>query len=144
MKKIVVHIYSLFLIIGLVSCNSNKGENQNGFQAEQSTKSDTRSVAKENIQIATEAKFGSGEKIFKDNGCLVCHQLNTKLVGPSLKDISTAYTGNKEDLFSFLRGNGEPVVDPAQKALMQPQIAITKKMSDAELSAVVEYILSVK
>lgn len=37
----------------------------------------------------------------KSSGCLNCHQVDTKLVGPSLKDIATKYA-DKEDASAYL------------------------------------------
>ncbi len=84
-----------------------------------------------------------GEKLFKEKNCVVCHKLDTKLIGPAVKEISKTYAGKKENLNSFLKGNSKSIIDPAQHALMEPQIAITKAMSDAERMAIVEYILSI-
>ena len=85
-----------------------------------------------------------GEKIFKDKGCVACHQLDTKLIGPAVKEISKAYAGKMENLNSFLKGTSKSIIDPAKHVLMEPQIAITKAMSDTDRTAIVEYLLSVK
>ena len=37
----------------------------------------------------------------KSSGCLNCHQVDTKLVGPSLKDIAAKYA-DKEDASAYL------------------------------------------
>ena len=37
----------------------------------------------------------------KNSGCLNCHQVDTKLVGPSLKDIAAKYA-DKEDASAYL------------------------------------------
>ncbi len=84
-----------------------------------------------------------GEKLFKEKNCAVCHQLDTKLVGPALKVISKTYAGKKEKLNSFLKGNSKSIIDPAQHAIMEPQIAITKAMSEEDRMAIVEYLLSI-
>lgn len=84
-----------------------------------------------------------GEKIFKEKNCVICHQLDTKLIGPALKEISKVYAGKKENLNSFLKGNSKSIIDPAQHAIMEPQIAITKAMSEADRMAIVEYLLSI-
>ncbi|OFX49990.1 MAG: hypothetical protein A2066_01105 [Bacteroidetes bacterium GWB2_41_8] len=92
----------------------------------------------------TEAVASVGKKLYSEKGCLVCHQLNTKLVGPSVKDIAAAYSGNKAGLTAYLKGEGKPIVDLSQASVMQPQIAITKALPADELDAIVDYILSIK
>lgn len=142
MKKIILIAVSFAtLCIVVWSCGSSPKEEQKSVQVEKAPESKPKTVVKKNTETSSETA-GRGEKLFNDNGCMVCHQLNTKMVGPSLRDISAAYAGNKEGLTAFLRGNGDAIVDPGQEALMEPQIPITQAMSDEELSAVVDYILS--
>jgi len=90
-----------------------------------------------------EEKAGvSGENIFKSKGCAVCHHPEIDTTGPSLKKISQFYKDKKQELISFLKGQGDPIVDPAKFTIMKPQINITKNMSDEELNALVDYLLS--
>ncbi len=142
MKKrmIIAGFLAVFLVVG-TSCSSPEKENQNS-KAELTTSSKTPAATKENTP--TVPKANSGENLFKNNGCVVCHQLNGKLVGPALKDVSSAYKNNKEGLTAFLKGNGKPIVDPAQAAVMQPQIAVTAAMSADDLNKLTDYILSIK
>ncbi len=79
-----------------------------------------------------------------NNGCIACHQVDKKTVGPSLKTIAASYVDKKDDMVKFLKGEGKAIVDPAQFAVMQPNLNTTKNMNDADLSALVDYMLSVK
>ncbi len=84
----------------------------------------------------------TGEDVFKAKGCAVCHHPEIDTTGPSLKKISQFYKGKREDLIKFLKGQGDPIVDPAKFTIMKPQINITKALSDEELNALVDYLLS--
>lgn len=42
----------------------------------------------------------------------------------------------------FLKGEGEPIVDPTQFEVMKANFAITKAMSDDELKALEAYVYS--
>lgn len=139
MKKYLVIAASLVLILG-ISCNST----DKGKSADITKEKSARSETLEKGPNPTKAVASSGQKLYSEKGCLVCHQLNTKLVGPSTKDIATAYSGNKAGLTAYLKGEGEAIVDPSQASLMQPQIAITKALSAEELEALVDYILSIE
>jgi cytochrome c len=130
---------SLVLIVG-VSCSSPNKEKSTSTTTEKSATSETV----EKSAKPTEVVASAGQKLYSDKGCLVCHQLNTKLVGPSVKDIAAAYSGNKAGLTAFLKGEGKAIVDPSQASVMQPQIAITKALPTDELNAIVDYILSIK
>ncbi len=131
MKKQIFNVMSLVLILG-VSCSSHKKEDS--APVKQPEKS---------IEFVQE-DVNQGQKLYNEKGCLVCHQLNTKLIGPSVKDIAAAYKGNKKGLTAYLKGEGKAIVEPAQGEIMKPQILITKALPDKELDAMVDYILSVK
>ena len=85
-----------------------------------------------------------GKQLFTANGCTACHQEKADTVGPALAKIAQAYAGKKEDLIKFLKGEGKAIVDPAKFSIMQPNLAKTKSMADGDLSALADYILSVK
>ena len=79
--------------------------------------------------LAAGAAFAqSGADVVKAKGCLNCHAVDTKKMGPSFKDIA-AKKGDPAALASKLKeGKGHPKI-PA---------------SDAELKAAIEYVLSQK
>ncbi|KOH43524.1 MULTISPECIES: c-type cytochrome [Prolixibacteraceae] len=139
MKKYSFIAVGLVLLLGLSCSSPNKG---NSIKA--ATEKSASSEIVEKKSTPTKAVSSTGQKLYSDNGCLVCHQLNTKLVGPSTKDIAAAYSGNKAGLIAFLKGESKAIVDPSQASLMQPQIAITKALPAEELEAMVDYILSIK
>ena len=85
-----------------------------------------------------------GEAIFKKKGCTSCHQPNADTVGPSLKKIAQAYAGKKDQLVKYLKGQAPAIVDPAKAAMMTAQLATIKGLSDAELEALADYILTHK
>ena len=139
MRKLTFIGASLVLLLG-VSCSSPSKEKSTTTTTEKSATSET---VEKNSKPA-EAVASVGQKLYSEKGCLVCHQLNTKLVGPSVKDIAAAYSGNKAGLTAYLKGEGKSIVDPSQASVMQPQIAITKALPADELDAIVDYILSIK
>ncbi|MGV8090736.1 MAG: c-type cytochrome [Mangrovibacterium sp.] len=142
MKKEMFIAISLILILG-ASCSSPKKDNQKNTETVQTSNPEPATTTKDTGQ-ATNKNADYGAKLYEDKGCLVCHQLNSKLVGPSIKDIAAAYSGNKEGLTAFLRGKGKAIVDPSQAAVMQPQIAITQALPADKLDAIVNYILAAK
>ena len=84
-----------------------------------------------------------GKEIFDGKGaCIACHKPDVKLIGPSLQNIAKIYKDKNGDMVTFLKGEGEPIVDPTQYALMQPNLEITKTFSDEELKALELYIYS--
>lgn len=84
-----------------------------------------------------------GKELFNGKGaCIACHQVDQKVVGPSLQDIAKIYKEKNGDMVSFLKGEGEPIVDPTQYEIMKTNFAITKAMSDNELKALKAYVYS--
>lgn len=84
-----------------------------------------------------------GEAIFNGKGaCVACHKTDVKLVGPSLQDIAKIYKEKNGDLISFLKAEGEAIVDPVQYDLMKPSLELTKTFSEEELKALEAYVYS--
>ena len=103
------------------------------------------SCKKENLNIAPNVASTkvSGKELFENKGnCTACHQINQKIIGPSIKDIGTMYKAKKASIVLFLKGEADPLVDPSQYEIMKTNFAITKSMTDEELKALEDYILS--
>jgi len=134
MKKVTFLAMSLAVIMG-TSCSSSNEEKT------EPTTTDEVAPVEEKTEVAEAI---SGKELYTAKGCVACHQLEIKTVGPSIKDIAAAYEGNKDGLIAFLKEEAEAIVDPAQAAVMKPQLAVTKVLPAEELNAIVDYILESK
>lgn len=88
--------------------------------------------------LSVGAQAATGEEIMTKSGCMACHKVDAKLVGPALKDIAKKYKG-KEVLASLtakVRKGGPGTWGPIP---MSPNPV--DKISDADLKAAIEYIL---
>lgn len=74
----------------------------------------------------------SGAEVAKAKGCLNCHDMNTKKVGPSYKDVAAKYKADKD-------AQGK-LVEKLKEGKGHMKIVAT----DAELKAAVGYALSAK
>mgnify|MGYP005989361567 CR=1 FL=1 len=84
-----------------------------------------------------------GKNLFEGKGtCIACHKPNAKIIGPSIAEISKIYKDKNASIVSFLKEESDPIVDPSQYEIMKTNFSITKNMSDDELKALEEYILS--
>ncbi len=92
--------------------------------------------------VASTTFAADGKTIFQSKGCASCHNPTADTVGPSLKKIAAAYKGKEDKLIEFLKGHGKAIVDPAKFPIMMPQLNTTKKLSDEELKALADFILS--
>ncbi|MNQ12135.1 Cytochrome c-552 precursor [compost metagenome] len=84
-----------------------------------------------------------GKEIFEGKGnCVACHQVDQKIVGPSIQEIAKIYKDKNANMVTFLKGDAEPIVDPSQFEVMKANFAITEEMSDEELKALEAYMYS--
>lgn len=121
MKKIIL----LLLVITFASCKKEAEPTENQPQHDET------------------AVAVSGQELFEGKGtCTACHLPDQKVIGPSIAEIAKIYKENKGSIVAFLKEEAEPIVDPSQYETMKTNFAITKKMSDEELIALEEYILS--
>ncbi len=101
--------------------------------------------ATENITYEAEAKspVDHGKELFDGPGnCFACHQPDQKIIAPSLVEIAKIYKDKDADMVEFLKGKGDPIVDPSQYETMKTNFSITKNMSDEELKALEAYVMS--
>lgn len=71
----------------------------------------------------------SGADVVKTKGCLGCHEVDKKKVGPSFKDIAAKRKGAQAELVTKLKdGKGHPKV----------------AASEAEIKAAVQHVLATK
>ena len=130
-KAVLLSIFSAALL-SVVSCKKG-GSDESFGKPETSTESTTEAQKPEEI----------GAAIFAGKGaCVACHKPDVKLVGPSLQDIAKIYKEKNGDIVTFLKGEGAPIVDPTQYAVMKPNFIVTKTFSDEELKGLEAYIYS--
>ncbi|MBA4276806.1 c-type cytochrome [Flavobacterium sp.] len=131
MKKVIF----LMSVLVLMSC---KKESEESFGKPETTNETTNEATTE-VQKPEEL----GKEIFNGKGaCVACHKPDVKLVGPSLQDIAKIYKDKNGDMVTFLKGEGEAIVDPTQYEVMKANFAITKTFSDEELKALEAYVYS--
>lgn len=82
---------------------------------------------------------GKVEDILKKDGCLACHSVDKKIVGPSYKEVAAKHKGQADavaKLMEKVRKGGSGVYGPVP---MPPNPPGT--ISDADLKTVVEWVL---
>jgi cytochrome c len=132
MKKVLF----LSAVLALASCKKE----QEPFG--KSTETNTESYSEgESAEVKTPEALG--KSIFEGKGnCVSCHQVDQKVIGPSIQEIGKTYKDKKGDIVTFLKGNADPIVDPSQFAVMKTNFPVTQAMSDEELKAIEAYIYS--
>ena len=85
------------------------------------------------------AVAADGAALAQKGGCLVCHSVDKKILGPAYKDVAAKYKGQKEAaemLIKKVKAGGSGVWGPI------PMPPNTGKLSDDEFKALVDWILS--
>ncbi len=89
---------------------------------------------------AVPAAAQNAQELLKKHACLSCHAVDKKLVGPSYKDVAKKYAGQagaEKTLAEKVKKGGQGVWGPIP---MPPN----PNVSDADMAAMLKYILSVK
>lgn len=125
MKKLAL----LFTILLFVSCKKNEEKKESLYPEVQKT--------------AEEKQLELGQAVFEGKGnCFACHKPDQKIIGPSIQEIATIYKEHDADMVAFLKGKGDPIVDPSQYEVMKTNFAITKNLPEEELKALEAYFYS--
>ncbi len=94
------------------------------------------------VAVSAHAAPAAGEALAKEKGCLGCHAVDHKVVGPAYEDVAAKYAGQKDAAAKLtqkvLNGGGGvwggPIAMPPQSANVTPEQA----------KQLVQWVLSLK
>lgn len=89
-------------------------------------------------QAKVDAK--AAEALMQKSGCVACHAIDKKVIGPAYKDVAAKYAGDKDaatKLAAKVKAGGQGVWGPVP---MPPNAQI----SDADIKMLVAWILTLK
>ena len=124
----------------LVSCGKEKKEEVKK-EVETTVETKAEKVATEATSVADQVTLG--KQLFTDKTCVSCHQIDKKLVGPSIKEIVKIYDEKKGNIVQFLKGNSPAIVDtdPGQVAIMKANLdGFVHDLSGDQLRALAAYM----
>jgi cytochrome c len=127
MKKII----ALFGICSVIfACGSEKSESTD------ETSSTTTTTTAEPAAVGS----ATGEKLISTSDCLTCHQVNSKIVGPSYVDVANKYAATDENI-AMLAGK---IIQGGSGSWGEIPMAPHPAISTEDATEMVKYILSLK
>lgn len=91
------------------------------------------------LMVAAQASADANVDLAQKSGCLACHGVDKKILGPAYKDVAAKYKGNKEaeaKLIAKVKAGGSGVWGP------MPMPANSPRVSDADITTLVKWVLS--
>jgi len=89
---------------------------------------------------ASNAFAQSGEDLIKKYGCIACHAIDKKVVGPAYQDVAAKYRGNGQALALLSKKVKEGGSGVWGQVPMPPNPTVT----DADMKTIVTFILGLK
>ena len=135
MKLILKSLAVFALSISLTNCGDKKETDAYVNPVEENSETTT--------ETTVDPLFAKGQELFEGKGtCTACHKPDTKVIGPSIKEIAKIYKEKSASIAAFINEEGEAIVDPSQYETMKANFAITKAMTAEERKALEVYMMS--
>ena len=96
-------------------------------------------VAASSMLVAAQVNAADASALAQKSGCLACHSVDKKVLGPAYKDVAAKYKGDKTaeaKLVAKVKAGGSGVWGPMPMPANSPQV------KDADITAIVQWILS--
>ncbi|MBP7881557.1 MAG: c-type cytochrome [Candidatus Methylopumilus sp.] len=97
------------------------------------------SVAAASLLLAGQANADDGAKaLAQKSGCLACHSVEQKVLGPAYKDVAAKYKGKDMEakLIAKVKAGGSGVWGPIPMPANSPQV------KDEDIKTIVHWVLS--
>ena len=94
-------------------------------------------LAAGSLMLAGQAS--ANQALAQKSGCLACHAVDKKVLGPALKDVAAKYKGDKTaeaKLVAKVKAGGSGVWGPMPMPANSPQV------KDEDIKSIVQWVLS--
>lgn len=96
-------------------------------------------VAFASMLLGSQVYAADAQALAQKSGCLACHAVDKKVLGPAYKDVAAKYKGDKgaeARLIAKVKAGGSGVWGPIPMPANSPQV------KDADIKTIVEWVLS--
>ena len=90
--------------------------------------------------VASAAFAQSGEDLIKKDGCIACHAIDKKVIGPAYVDVAAKYKGDAKAA-AYLQNKVKQGGSGVWGSVPMPP---NSQVSDADIKTIVTYILALK
>ena len=92
------------------------------------------------LGLACIASAQADEKLAQANGCMTCHQVDKKILGPGFKDVANKYRADKGAEAMLVK----KVKDGGKGAWGDMVMPPNAHVKDADIQAIVKWIMTLK
>ena len=96
-------------------------------------------VAASSMLVAAQVNAADASALAQKSGCLACHTIDKKVLGPAYKDVAAKYKGDKTaeaKLVAKVKAGGSGVWGP------MPMPPMAAQVKEADITTIVQWILS--
>jgi len=96
-------------------------------------------VAASSMLVAAQVNAADASALAQKSGCLACHSVDKKVLGPAYKDVAAKYKGDKTaeaKLVAKVKAGGSGVWGPMPMPPMGAQV------KEADITTIVQWVLS--
>ncbi|MDX2191397.1 MAG: c-type cytochrome [Bacteroidota bacterium] len=84
--------------------------------------------------------ISKGKSIINKNGCMTCHSIEQKIIGPSFKNVASKYPNNAKSINYLIK----KIKNGGKGVWGEEEMSAQSQLTAQELEVVVKYILSLK
>ena len=96
-------------------------------------------VAASSMLVVAQVNAADASALAQKSGCLACHTVDKKVLGPAYKDVAAKYKGDKTaeaKLVAKVKAGGSGVWGP------MPMPPMAAQVKEADITTIVQWILS--
>jgi cytochrome c len=96
-------------------------------------------AAASSMLVAAQVNAADASALAQKSGCLACHTIDKKVLGPAYKDVAAKYKGDKTaeaKLVAKVKAGGSGVWGP------MPMPPMAAQVKEADITTIVQWILS--
>lgn len=92
------------------------------------------------LALLVSAGVQADEKLAQSNGCMTCHQIDKKILGPSFKEVAAKYKGDKAAEATLVK----KVKDGGKGTWGEMPMPPNAHVKDADIATIVKWIMAQK